>query len=159
MDELLEFNDFPNTETPINAENLNKNFSCLKRINEATNEDITEIGNGLSKVGVNLTTLYNGERQATSSNSNITVDLSDDVTKYDLLLVVTRGDYNHYKTTIILPTLPFKQDVSVASTQSYYSYGYIDLVSNTSLELTLTESKGWDFLYISKVYGIKIKGE
>ena len=50
MDKLLEFKDFPSTETPINAENLNKNFNFLGNENKTIDEKIEKINNNLQKI-------------------------------------------------------------------------------------------------------------
>lgn len=55
---LIEFKDYPNTSTPLNAENLNNNFNCL-----------------------NGTVLYDNA----SGGANGTITLSDNATNYKYL--------------------------------------------------------------------------
>lgn len=114
--------------------------------------------NEIKRLGFNLTELYSGNDGVTNVGSSKTISLSKSIQDFDLIIAITRGDYNHYRTTIFLPILSsIVQEISVRANDNYYSNGYLMITNNTTMELTLESSAGWNYMYFSKVYGIKIK--
>jgi hypothetical protein len=54
---LIEFKDYPNTSTPLNAENLNNNFNELKEKIEKLNYIVATISNKVTATGMGVITL------------------------------------------------------------------------------------------------------
>ena len=81
---LIEFEDLPDTSTPVNANNLNNNF-----------DELSDNINDLSE-NVKGTVLYNN-----SSGSNGQITLSDSVANYDYIEIfygsINRGGMNSVK--------------------------------------------------------------
>lgn len=135
--------------TPLSAQNLNQ----IQTNVENAILDVTEM---LNQKKMQITELYNSGEVAISQNTENKVNLSDDWTKYDMCVVLTRGDHNHYNNTIVFKGYGRAFDIHIGSEQSgYWSSGYAYFDTNTTLKIKCENVKGWGALTLSRVLGIK----
>ena len=136
---LIKFNDLPNTNTPINANNLNNNFNeVLGKLEQLNNSEITT-----------------KELHTLKANIN----------NYDLIIICTNGNsYNHYIQSNILTKASglnsyTQHNINYCSTgsvfQDTYFLIYDDKIDTTNLEKIGTNVTGTSYS-IPAIYGLKI---
>lgn len=143
---LKKFKDLPDTDTPLNAENLNNNFYDLEnKINEL-NKEVED-----SKAKIDL--LFNGNINSDSSTAN----LSSSIYKYDLIVLVTRSDTGssdlfRLNTTVIPTSLISDGGTNYNIPMSASHNGVLNIS-----ERSITTQSGFSAYYgLMRVYGVKI---
>lgn len=121
------------------SDSINDTYSC-------------EYINSLSKE-MTLKSLLTDSIEAGSNNTTVTASLLEDVSTFDMIVVIVRGDWNHVK-SIVVPKgyYGWTWDCWVGSNTTYYGAGYVQFPTTTSLKLTW-EAGGFG-LTVQQVLGI-----
>lgn len=126
-----------------------------------TGQEIEALLDKVNAGGGSVTELYVGEKLTTSTE---TVTLSDDITKYDAVLVegsLIKGD-NAVSNLIMKPVIMQQYGISYIWTSNiYYAFGFRFEDSRTFMLVSTSISSGWNTnsqgknVGIDKIYGIK----
>ena len=107
-----------------------------------------------------ITELYGNGDIEISNNTEKKINLTDDWTKYDMCIVITRGDYNHYDSIIFIKGYNRAYNIHIGTEQSgYYATGYAVFDTNTSITVKCENARGWGALVLSKVLGINFNAK
>ena len=122
--------------TPLSAQNLNQ-------IQANVESAISELTEEVRQKKIQITELYGNRDIEISHNMEKKINLTDDWTKYDVCIVITRGDYNHYNSIIFIKGYNRAYDIHIGAEQSgYYATGYAVFDTNTAITVKCENAKG-----------------